>query len=324
LEYTNISIPEILRQTNILERGSCPLTFPEPEPEPDPQLIPVGTIFSFKGGNMSRFIHCAVIMDANMARLTFQSFLSDRRLCSSYTDDVLLNNSETIPITDTVGPGCDGGSSQATFQITLNIAESNGATVLNLTSTNSLNMISRFVLTEAESCQTLDSPNSPTVPAPEPGVEFPIGSAITNRQGSISMVSDGQNHWNSGDYMEQTITNTGICSLTSLRLIFIMTDSVNSEEGQGTRSFQVDIVAADTTTLQKIGTYSFERRLGDNNNITVNRFYDDFGSISGTGEDGDSYTIRITATASAGDDDSSWQWEAGGIAILAGTPCSEA
>lgn len=151
---------------------------------------------------------------------------------------------------------------------------------------------------------------------------YPSTSAVTSDQGDLSTVgaTEGQgSFFQSGDYMEETVNATCICSLTGLSLDISMFDTTGGCQDGVSNTF--DVIINDTT----VGTYQFTSTATyPDVNISVGGSYT-FAAIPGQGTGGDEYTIRIVATSSVcsfvGDRGGAWDWRSGGSVTLSGTPC---
>lgn len=147
---------------------------------------------------------------------------------------------------------------------------------------------------------------------------YPTTAAVTDTGGSASTVGATEGNdtfFQTGDYMEETITTTGICNLSSLNLSITMWDDTDTCAVGDSHTFNVVINGV------PVGAYQFITPPGgDAGNINVGGIYS-FGAIAGQGGGGDEYTIRIVATSTVCPGGNAWSWNSGGSATLAGVPC---
>lgn len=141
---------------------------------------------------------------------------------------------------------------------------------------------------------------------PTATVEFPSSSSTLPR-GSLGTAGT---FYLAGDYVSQTFTGTGLTSVTELDLAFEMYDLTSTSCDVGTLSWDVSV--NDTV----VGAYSYEGGLSLGT-VAIEEYYT-FPAVAGTGPDGDTYELTITATTTVCSGGSSWNWLTGGTAILGG------
>lgn len=120
-------------------------------------------------------------------------------------------------------------------------------------------------------------------------VDFPeTDSTASNVSSTTTVGSSGLQMFQSGSYIEDTYTGTGVSSIEGLSYAFVVRDNTTTFCTVGTLTFDVEVNST------KVGTLSF---VGGTNgtNITIADTLS-FPAVAGTGTNGDDYTLRIEAT----------------------------
>lgn len=142
-----------------------------------------------------------------------------------------------------------------------------------------------------------------TVAYPEAAATVCRGTTCTTL-GAIG----GTRYYETGNYLEQTVTFAGVSTLGSLTLDFDVNDQTQGCAVGAAHTFDVQV---NGTT---VGTYSFTTpAAAPAGTISLNPSYA-FPGIAGTGAGSNQYTIRMVATSTVCGGGNSWMWIPGGTA----------
>jgi hypothetical protein len=143
-----------------------------------------------------------------------------------------------------------------------------------------------------------------------PAVAFPTATATVCSGASCTTLGATASpyYYQTGDYLEQTVTFAGVSSLPALALAFTMNDQTAGCAVGATHSFAV------TVNGTAVGTFSFVTPVvAPAGTISLSPSYS-FAPIAGVGAGSNDYTIRMRATSTVCSGGSSWTWLNGGTA----------
>jgi hypothetical protein len=141
-------------------------------------------------------------------------------------------------------------------------------------------------------------------------LEFPSPTAtICNVSGYCTTLGSGSRRfYRAGDFLEQTLTGTGLSSISGLDLSFDMQDYTTTSCTVGLLEWDVSVNGT------VVGSYEYNGG-GSLGRISFNESYT-FASVVGTGSNLDNYAIRLEATTTVCPGASAWSWLPGGTATL--------
>jgi hypothetical protein len=140
---------------------------------------------------------------------------------------------------------------------------------------------------------------------------FPTSAATTcSISGACTTLGagGGGRYFQTGDHLEETLSGTGLSSISGLDLSFDMDDHTTTYCTVGLLEWNVSVNGTVVGTYQYTGGSSLGR-------ISFSESYT-FAPVVGVGSGGDDYTIRLEATTTVCPGASSWNWFPNGTATL--------
>lgn len=139
---------------------------------------------------------------------------------------------------------------------------------------------------------------------------FPTATSRVCSFGACSELGagGGGRYFRAGDYVEETLTGTGLSSITGLSVSFDMDDYTSGCAVGQPLEWDVKVNGTPVGSYGYVGGAAMLR-------FTVTDRYA-FGAVAGAGAGGDDYTLRYESKSTVCPGGSSWNWFPGGTATL--------